>query len=132
LIVVDASMTLAWLLSDERDARAESALSAVLERETFAPSIWVYEVTNALLVAERRRRLSRPVREMIADVTALGITVVEPRGFPVSEYALAVESDLSLCDSAYLHLAEERRATLATLDTRLADAAKRRNVAVFI
>jgi len=125
LIVVDASIALAWILADERDPRAERALDAVLETSGIAPSIWLYEVTNSLLVAERRQRLDRPVRNALADLVALNITVVEPRGFPVTEYDLAVKNELSVYDAAYLHIAVEHSAALATLDAKLARAAER-------
>jgi predicted nucleic acid-binding protein len=125
LIVVDASITLAWILADERHPRAERALDAVLETSGIAPSIWLYEVTNSLLVAERRQRLDRPVRNALADLVALNITVVEPRGFPVTEYDLAVKNELPVYDAAYLHIAVEHSAPLATLDAKLARAAER-------
>ncbi len=127
MIVVDASIALAWMLGDERDPRAERALDAVLETSGIAPSMWLYEVTNALLVAERRRRLDRPVGDALADLVALNITIVEPRGFPVTEYHLAVENELSVYDAAYLHIALQHAAPLATLDAKLARAASMRN-----
>jgi predicted nucleic acid-binding protein len=127
MIVIDASIALAWLLADEKDPRAERALDALHDTSALAPGIWLYEVTNALLVAERRRRLHKTAREMLAVLGSLDVAVVEPRGFPVSEYELAVEHRLSVYDSAYLHLAIEHDAPLATLDANLARAAKRRN-----
>jgi predicted nucleic acid-binding protein len=100
----------------------------VLETSGIAPSIWLYEVANALLVAERRRRLDRPIRHALADLAALDITIVEPRGFPLTEYDLAVEHELSVYDAAYIHIAIEHATPLATLDVNLARAATRHNV----
>jgi predicted nucleic acid-binding protein len=128
LIVVDASIALAWMLEDETEPRAERALDEVRSTAGLAPSIWLYEVTNALMVAERRGRTGRPVREMLADLASLDITIVEPRGLPLSEYELAVEHRLSVYDSPYLHVAIEKGAKLATLDTELGRAARKRKV----
>nr|VFJ56604.1 MAG: hypothetical protein BECKDK2373C_GA0170839_10549 [Candidatus Kentron sp. DK] len=52
-LVLDASMALAWLF--ERDtadgnARAERALLSLTDAETWVPSLWHTEITNALLV----------------------------------------------------------------------------------
>jgi len=128
LIVVDASIALAWMLADEGDPLAERALDALLASSAIAPGIWLYEVTNALLGAERRGRLDRPVREVLADLVALDVTVIEPRGFPLTEYDRAVENALSVYDAAYLHIAIEHGAPLATLDAKLARAADRHHL----
>ena len=128
MIVVDASIALAWMLADERDALAERALDVVRDRSAFAPSLWYYEVANALLMADRRGRLDRPVRDVLADLVTLNITIVDSRGFPLTEYDLAVEHQLTVYDSVYLHVAVERGIPLATLDGKLARAAKSRNV----
>ena len=55
--VVDASVTLPWFLVDERTAFTDSLLDAINRIEYWAPSVWRLEVPNALLVAEKKRRI---------------------------------------------------------------------------
>jgi predicted nucleic acid-binding protein len=62
---------------------------------------------------------------MLADLAALEIGIAEPRGFPVTECELAVEHGLTVYDTAYLHVAIERQIPIATLDAKLARAAKK-------
>ncbi len=85
-----------------------------------APAIWPFEVANALLVAERRKRITQ------AQVTALLQRIT---GFPISvepiEVGRAFEQILSVArqqslteyDAAYLELALPTGLPLATLDT---------------
>ena len=59
MLVIDASVTLSWLLEREKpEERKRSA--AVLERlaaePAVAPALWVTEVLNGLLVAERAKK----------------------------------------------------------------------------
>jgi hypothetical protein len=57
--VVDASMTLAWCFSDESTAFTESVLDLLANgAEAIAPAIWPFEVANALLMGERRKRVT--------------------------------------------------------------------------
>jgi predicted nucleic acid-binding protein len=57
--IIDASITINWLLDDEQDRRHSIAIFQSLgERDILVPSLWVYEVANVLLVAHRRQRLT--------------------------------------------------------------------------
>ncbi len=63
--VVDASVSLKWALDDEDQVAQAVALrdAAVFERrfEMLAPSLWVYEVVNGVVVAVRRGRIDRAI-----------------------------------------------------------------------
>jgi len=55
--VLDASMALAWALPDETSLQADRFLSRVSAEDVlWVPSLWWYEVANALILAERRKR----------------------------------------------------------------------------
>jgi predicted nucleic acid-binding protein len=55
-IVIDASVTLAWLFDEDR---AIAKVKRVLdESELVAPWLWRLEVANAVLVRQRRRALT--------------------------------------------------------------------------
>jgi hypothetical protein len=56
--VLDASVTLAWAFDDERDREALAALERLRAEEAVVASLWPLEVTNGLLAAERRGRIT--------------------------------------------------------------------------
>jgi len=130
ILVIDASVTIAWIATDEQSAYAEAALTACGTDRAVVPALWRWEVANALLVLERKGRL--------ADAAAVYSTVT--RHLPISteddanesrgseEIAFARRHNLSVYDSAYLALAKSNGLALATLDARLADAAKAEGV----
>ena len=88
------------------------------------PRHWHLEVRNALLVAERRGRLSTDgVNQRLQALAALPVhTDDEPR--LDAAIALARSHGLSIYDALYLELAQRNAAKLATLDTALARAAE--------
>lgn len=126
MIVVDASLALAWCLSDEEDALAERALVQVAADGAIAPAHWPLEVANGLLSAERRGRLeeadSDRARRLLADlqVEVIPVELTTAAGM-VRDTARS--HGLSVYDAAYLDLANVRGLALATLDTELSRAA---------
>jgi len=100
------------------------------EAEALVPRHWHLEVRNALLVAERRGRLSTDdVNQRLGALAALPVhTDDEPR-LDVA-LALARAHDLSIYDALYLELAQRQASTLATLDAALAHAAEAEGLAL--
>ncbi len=132
--VLDASVTLAWCFKDESDVRAAKALGHLSSTTCVAPSIWGLEVANALLVAERRGRVSAAeVADVVDLLRELRIEIdPTPREIVFGPVlSLARAQRLSAYDSAYLELALRLGLPLATLDVRLAEAAKRLGVDLF-
>lgn len=125
-LVLDCSVTLAWLLADEQPAAAAQVLDQVVEEGAVAPGLWPLEVGNALLVAERRGRLSgRNRTQALQDLIGLPIEIdAETAGRAWREtLTLAETHRLTLYDAAYLELAVRRSLPLATLDAALREAA---------
>lgn len=125
-LVLDGSVTLAWLLADEQPAAAAQVLDRVVEDGAMAPGLWPLEVGNALLVAERRGRLSHRHRtQALQGLAGLPIAIDdETAGRAWREtLALAETHRLTLYDAAYLELAVRRSLPLATLDGALRAAA---------
>lgn len=125
--VLDSSVALAWLLPDEGDD-AVDALADRLERAPAqVPAIWRLEVSNALLIAMRRKRITpRDVDRLVAVLSALPIEVErdsEDDSLP-RILDLARRLGLTTYDAAYLELAERRGLPLATLDARLREACR--------
>lgn len=130
-IVVDASAVLAQAFDDEIASYAEAVLGAISTGEGVVPTIFWYEVRNALLMGERRKRLT-PARTQVflAGLAQLPWVVDESPG-DSGVLALARKHALSVYDAAYLELAQRRHLTLASLDEALVKAAKAARVRVF-
>jgi predicted nucleic acid-binding protein len=130
--VVDASIVLTWCFPDENSAIAGKI--ALLFRQgdsAIAPAFWAHEVLNALLVGEKRKRISRPLIDSFLD--DLGALRIEMHTFPPQAVfgriqELSRQHGLTAYDAAYLHLAEVSRLPLATLDEKLIEACKRSDV----
>jgi predicted nucleic acid-binding protein len=85
---------------------------------------------NLMLLAHRRGRLSRAkLREVIAELGAVPVRDCGP-GDDDEIVDLAMKHDLTAYDAAYLGLALRERLPLATLDRKLATAARAENVLV--
>lgn len=131
--MLDASVALAWAFEDEAEGYAEAALEALSEGGAVVPDLWGYEIVNALVVGERRERIT-PV-ETARFLTLLGELPVEVEEIPfggLSELAsLSREYGLSAYDAAYLGVAVRRGVLLATQDTSLRKAARKAGVGIF-
>jgi predicted nucleic acid-binding protein len=133
VIVVDASVTLAWCLADEADEYAERMLDRVVQEGASAPAHWPLEVANGLRSAERRGRLAEGdvtrARQLLAD---LGIEVVPVELSTATGTVLetAREHGLSAYDAAYLDLAYFRSVPLATIDEPLRQACQQAGLEV--
>lgn len=57
-IVIDSTVTLAWLFEDEANAVTDAVLDQLVGDGAIVPPVWQLEVTNALLVAETHGRHS--------------------------------------------------------------------------
>ena len=98
-------------------------MGLALERGALVPGIWWYELRNALIVNERRGRLSaEDTRATLADLNEMNIAI-DARHDTQTVLGLARKNSLSVYDAAYLEVALRRRLPLATLDRRLSRAA---------
>ena len=122
-MVVDASLTLAWLLDDEADPRADVALKRLDENEALVPQLWHLETRNGLLTAKRRGRLTTDeVNDRLNALKGLPIRTDNRLDFQFA-FELAELHTLSFYDAIYLELAIRREGELATLDRALSLAA---------
>ena len=130
-LVLDCSISLSWFFPDEKSAFTEAALDLVALEECWVPAVWRLEFPNALLVAERRRRLSREERHQVLDEASrlrVRVDSAVPEVRAISD--LAERHELSNYDAAYLELAARHGATMITLDKGHAAAATSAGVAV--
>lgn len=118
-IVVDCS-ALSAVLFDE-PARDE-ALARLVGRSLHAPHLLDHEIVSVALKKGRKEGPAEAFAQALRDYAASDIDL-----HPVdlaAQYELATRYGLSANDAAYLWLAAELRAPLATFDRRLAEAAQ--------
>ena len=116
-LVVDASVSAAWFLPDEATPYTEAILQATVEGEVWAPALWLLEMGNLMLSAQRRRRITAAKRqELVAHAQALRLRVDRDPVAMTTLDTLAARHGLSAYDASFLELALRRSLPLATLD----------------
>jgi predicted nucleic acid-binding protein len=118
-VVLDSSVTIAWMLKDERTEATDDVLKLVALSGAVVPAIWHLEVANSLQHAFRRRRLDLSERDAaFVDLSRLKIVVdAETHLHAWSRtFALVERFGLTAYDAAYLEVADRRALSLATLD----------------
>jgi predicted nucleic acid-binding protein len=127
-LVLDASIAASWFFEDEGSPIADRALGLVQQGGGIVPVHWWFELRNAFLVGERRKRLtSSQTAEALAFINDLPIEYL-PLGNDTAIFALARQHRLSFYDAVYLEAAQQGDLVLATLDQELAHAARREGV----
>jgi predicted nucleic acid-binding protein len=122
-MIVDASVVLASFFPDEEQEQAQAVIrDHVAGRvQLAAPTLLLYEVTNAVLQAVRRARITdEQAADILTSFEGLGVTLV-----PVAwqrMLPLARRFDRSAYDAAYLALAEATNQHLVTGDERMYNA----------
>ena len=123
VFVLDASVAAAWAFDDEDHPVARAAGGQLRTGEAITPALWWFELRNALVVNERRGRITEAgTAAFLRTVARLPIATDRT---PVEDdvLALARRHRLTVYDAAYLELARRLAAPLATLDAALATAA---------
>jgi predicted nucleic acid-binding protein len=121
--VLDASVTVNWMLDDELDPRAVAVANLLRQSGAVVPHLWHLEVRNALVIAHRRNRIDNDqfVRR-IRSLRELPVTTDSVLDLD-SALDLATSHGLSFYDAIYLELANRHQTSLATLDNRLGEVA---------
>jgi predicted nucleic acid-binding protein len=129
--VLDVSATLAWCFENEATPESRALLAMLSTRTPVVPDLWHLELTNALVQAERLKRLTQQETSEFLDVLQdlLFETDTESgrRAYgPV--LALARRYGLTTYEATYLDLAMRRGLPLATRDRELSVAATKARV----
>ncbi len=127
-VVVDASLALKWVVEEPYSAEARTLLEdwRTRRRRLLAPTLFLYEVANALARRMQRRQFtleqakerlrffleSGPLLRQIGALHARALELVERFGLPTAY------------DAHYLALAESQRCECWTADERLWNAVK--------
>jgi predicted nucleic acid-binding protein len=126
-LVLDSSVTLAWIYQDEVSDVTQQIFELVANSRAWVPAIWRLEVANGLQTGVRRGRIDAAYRDLaLGDLALLDISIDQD----TDKYAwsstlrLADRFRLTLYDAAYLELAQRRSLPLASLDEELRAAAR--------
>jgi predicted nucleic acid-binding protein len=126
-MIVDASVILSAFFPDEDQPQAQALIREhVMGRvELVAPTLLLYEVTNAAVQARRRGRISdEQTEKILTSFEGLKIALKPVTWQQV--LPLALRFDRSAYDAAYLALAETGGHQLITADRRLYNAVHER------
>ena len=126
ICVIDASVTLSWVYTDEHSAASDALLARVADRGAVVPQLWRLEVASALQNGIKRKRIVAAYRDS-AIQQLLGLPIeTDP---DTNDYAwtttlqLADIHHITVYHASYLELALRRGLPLATRDDQLAAAA---------
>src|SRR5260364_290103 len=108
MVVIDASMALAWLFERSKPEEADCAaclLSSMADVKTVVPTLWHTEIANALLMGERRQVVNEA--QVIRYLTLLSyLPITTDAAAPTSRsdqvMGLAREHKLTAYDATYL------------------------------
>jgi predicted nucleic acid-binding protein len=133
-VVIDASVTAAWLLPDQHDEAAAQVYARVRSStiDVHAPQSWLWQCGDVIANAVRHGRVAPDDAMLMWSVldavrTRVEFATPEPNQVRAC-LALAVDHALTLHDAAYLWLAMSLKLPLLTHDERLAAAAARQSV----
>ena len=118
-LVVDCSVLSAVLFQEET---RDDALALLSGKSLHAPLLLDHEIVSVALKKARAGWPEAAIELALSDYAQHDITLHRADG--PAQYALAVRYKLSAYDAAYLWLAAELKAPLATFDDKLAAAAR--------
>jgi len=127
--VLDASVILKWYLADEEHGqKALDLLDDYVGKglDLLAPSLLEYELTNGLVIAQRRARIrEEKVLSAIEGFMDLEIPMRDLVDFYPQVLHYCRTYGRSVYDASYLALAETEEITLITADEGLYNAVKK-------
>ena len=122
LVVVDASLTVKWLVEEEDSDKAHAILQSWVAQDVtrVAPNLMPFEVANALHRRVLRGELSvGDSARMIAQLLGSRLELHQTAGLHARALELASELQQgAVCDAHYLALVEEFGCELWTADQR--------------
>jgi len=119
-IVIDASMAISWLMEDEKTPASNQILAELTTLKPISTTLLWHETRNILVLNEKRGRLDKG--GALRLLQSLQEIAIEKQQDSADDLvcALAFQHNLTAYDAAYLALALEHYAILATNDKQLA------------
>jgi predicted nucleic acid-binding protein len=126
ICVIDASVALSWVYTDEQSAASDALLARVADRGAAVPSLWRLEIASGLQNGIKRKRIGAAYRDS-AIQRLLSLPIESDPDTNVYAWTttrrLADIHQITVYDASYLELALRRGLPLATRDDQLAAAA---------
>ncbi len=119
-VVVDSSVTMAWCSEDETSPGADAVLDSLRTQRALVPPVWRLEVATPSDVSGSRRR-SRLGSSTCCAAYRSGSIPPTGRSIRLQD---GRRHELTAYDACYLELAARTGAALATLNDKLATAAR--------
>lgn len=130
--VADASIAVAWVHPAQATPQTRMLLQEIYDGASVeVPGIWPLEISNALLVLVRRKKLFEAERQAaLAALQRIAVKIDYEMSLLAFTKLSAIASDhqLSVYDAAYFELAQRRKLPLACKDGALRDAATRAGI----
>jgi predicted nucleic acid-binding protein len=127
LVVLDASVALAWVIGDEEPSEPAARVIAAARRgelRFIAPALWAYEVVSGLRGSVRSRRLTRDgADEALPALLGLDVVLYGPEVTIARALQICLTSEVNSYDASYVALAEVAGCHCLTADRRLLNAA---------
>jgi predicted nucleic acid-binding protein len=131
--VVDASFLASVMLPDEVSEASTTKLEQLAEDGVTAPALLQIEITNLLVMAERRKRITEGECRRLSDAIDELPIIIQPPLTTLQRATvlhLSREHELTAYDATYLELALRLGHDLATHDVKLRKAAGSTGVAL--
>ncbi len=128
MFAIDTSAMMPWIFEDDSHAVASAAIDRAASEDLAVPAVWWFEVRNALIVGERRKRVTPEKTHGFLRMLAKFTIVIDREPDETAVLSIARRHGLTVYDAAYLELALRHSVGLATLDMALAKAASREAV----
>jgi predicted nucleic acid-binding protein len=131
LIVVDASLFVAWLLNEPSHGPSDALFDILTDDTLLVPSRWPDEVASALLKALKSNRIDESELDAIGErISTIDFGFAEPT--PIHDIgSLARDASalaLTVYDTTYLRVARDHGLSLATVDRAMRRAAAELNI----
>ena len=118
--IVDACVAAKWWLSDEEfTEEALVVLRAVQNKEiqVAVPDLWLYELTNVIVLAARHGRITKEQAELfVKEVCRVPVSMYSLRAYLSWIADMASHHGLSAYDAAYVVLPEHLGCSFLTAD----------------
>ncbi len=121
---LDASVTITWAMADEIAPLTTRTYEQLETDDALVPSLWWFEVRNALIINERRKRLREAETTAFLNELKRFSIITDTSPDERDVLALARRHKLTVYDAAYLELVLRHDIPLATFDDALRRACK--------
>lgn len=130
--VLDCSVAMSWCFEDEFDQYAAQVLNSLKSNTALVPPLWTLEVTNVLLMAEKKGRLKPADSVRFLELLRSLPIYVSDLALQASELInIARSNNLTSYDATYLLLAMHDGISIATKDKALISACNDNGVPIF-